>query len=89
MRGLVGSCEVYFDVDEAGTVVNPWAVCTNTAFCKESVRAVGLMKYAPRVEDGVAVRMNRLRYPLVFTMFDTPDDYTFGEFKNCTARPVA
>lgn len=78
---ISGSCTVRFDVDEFGGVLAPKAECTHAAFCAESERAVGKLRYIPLVIDGLPSVRRDVSYPLEYVLSHAP--MIVGEEKPC------
>ena len=67
-RGIEGSCDVRFDVDERGRPFNIEATCTDSVFVREAERAVSRVEFAPKIVRGQAVRRVNVVYPISFNL---------------------
>ena len=67
-RGIEGSCEVRFDVDERGKPYNVSAECTDSVFVREAERAVGNVEFAPKIIKGKPARRSNVVYPISFNL---------------------
>lgn len=67
-RGIEGECSVSMDVSAKGRPYNVVAVCTDSVFEREAVRAVSRVEFRPRLMDGVAVERRNVIYPLSFSL---------------------
>ena len=67
-RGIEGECSVSMDVSAKGRPYNVVAVCTDSVFEREAVRAVSRVEFRPRLIDGVAVERRNVIYPLSFSL---------------------
>ena len=67
--GVEGNCDVYFSVDTEG-LVEPGAraECDHQDFARTAENAVYSLRFEPRLENGVPVRMENLVYPFSFSM---------------------
>ena len=67
-RGIEGSCEVSFDVDERGKPYNIKADCTDSVFVREAERAVSRVEFAPKIIKGKPARRSNVVYPIDFNL---------------------
>ncbi len=67
-RGVEGRCTMTLDVLPDGTTTNVRADCTSSLFASASTRAVERWKYAPKVEDGVAVTRFNVQTDLEYAL---------------------
>ena len=67
-RGIEGSCDVRFDVDERGKPDNVSATCTDNAFVREAERSVGNVEFAPKIIKGKPARRSNVVYPISFNL---------------------
>ncbi|HBJ92032.1 energy transducer TonB [Ponticaulis sp.] len=67
-RGIEGTCDVRFDVDERGRPFNIEATCTDNVFVREAERAVSRVEFAPKIVRGQAVRRVNVVYPISFNL---------------------
>ncbi|MEM7459546.1 MAG: energy transducer TonB [Pseudomonadota bacterium] len=67
-KGLNGTCEVFFDVDQEGRPQNIQPFCSHAAFVEESSRAIKKMRYTPFEVEGVRYTVPGFIYPLEYTI---------------------
>lgn len=70
-RGIEGHCMVEYSVTATGATKNIHVVedqCSYSGFRKPSVAAAARFKYKPRIINGVAVEVERVRNNFVFTL---------------------
>lgn len=64
--GLEGRCDVYFNVSPRGDAFDVDARCTDGVFERAAENAVRKSKFAPRIQDGRAVTVTGVIYPIEF-----------------------
>ena len=70
-RGLEGHCDLEFTVTSAGTTADVRVIeCTSSLFERASVQALLKFKYKPRVVNGTAIAVPKLRHRITFQIED-------------------
>ena len=71
-RGLEGYCDLEFTVTPLGTTADVSVIeCTSSLFERASVQALLKFKYKPRVVNGTAIAVPRMRHRIMFQMEGT------------------
>lgn len=65
-QGLEGRCDVYFNVSPRGDAFDVDARCTDSVLARAAENAVRKSKFAPRIQDGRAVTVTGVIYPIEF-----------------------
>ena len=70
-RGLEGYCDLQFTVTPLGTTADVLVIeCTSSLFERASVQALLKFKYKPRVVNGTAIAVPRLRHRITYQIED-------------------
>lgn len=70
-RGIEGECTVEYTVTVTGATRDPYVVeglCTNAAFKRPSLAAASRFKYKPRIINGEAVEVKRVRNVFIYVL---------------------
>ena len=73
-QGIGAKCQATFDVSPTGVVEPGIKVdCTHPGFTDATRRAIETLRFEPKMEDGKAVRMTGVVYPIEYS-FTTADE---------------
>ena len=89
LQKLSGRCEVRFDVDLRGQVVDPVALCTHPFFCEEVIRTISAVTFAPNDEEEHSLPYYGAVYPFEFSISGDRVTSKNAPFRECKGKAQA